>query len=337
MSRQKTIGELKRRATSDDPWPEIVIFPEGTCTNGQSLIAFKPGAFIPGVPVRPLVIRHKNRMNTAFWTWDGPGAYTVMWLTLCQFSTEAVVERLPVYVPNSDEQRDPKLFASNVRKVMAEALNLPVSDHSFEDCRLMLYSAKLGLPSAAGVLEFQKLTRKLGVQYDAVKALLEKFSVLVKNGKGQITLEEFSSYLELPVSDSLRQLFRLYDRNCSGTIDFREYIIGLHLVSQPANTEDVIRLAFELFDEESKGYITEPELVKILHTAFGMNKSNTRELFRHVDLNEDGKISYEEFKAYSEKKPEYAKLFLTYQQLMKSENATNSTIGKHENVNKKNS
>lgn len=32
--------------------------------------------------------------------------------------------------------------------------------------------------------------------------------------------------------------------------------------------------------------------MKILHTAFGMNKSNTRELFRHIDLNEDGKISY---------------------------------------------
>lgn len=46
MSRQKTIGELKRRATSDDSWPEIVIFPEGTCTNGQSLIAFKPGTVV---------------------------------------------------------------------------------------------------------------------------------------------------------------------------------------------------------------------------------------------------------------------------------------------------
>lgn len=48
-------------------------------------------------------------------------------------------------------------------------------------------------------------------------------------------------------------------------------------------------------------------------------------------------IFLEEFKAYSEKKPEYAKLFLTYQQLMKSENATNSTIGNHVNVDKKNS
>lgn len=50
-----------------------------------------------------------------------------------------------------------------------------------------------------------------------MKALLEKFSGLVKNGKGQITLEEFGSYLELPISDSLRQLFLLYDRVSSRT------------------------------------------------------------------------------------------------------------------------
>jgi len=42
------------------------------------------------------------------------------------------------------------------------ALNVPVTDHSFEDCQLMLYAAKLGLPSASGLLEFQKLSRKLG-------------------------------------------------------------------------------------------------------------------------------------------------------------------------------
>ena len=26
-------------------WPQMLIFPEGTCTNGQALIKFKSGAF----------------------------------------------------------------------------------------------------------------------------------------------------------------------------------------------------------------------------------------------------------------------------------------------------
>ena len=40
---QNTIREIKRRAQSGGLWPQIVIFPEGTTTNGKALITFKPG------------------------------------------------------------------------------------------------------------------------------------------------------------------------------------------------------------------------------------------------------------------------------------------------------
>ena len=30
---------------STKSWPQILIFPEGTCTNGQALIKYKTGAF----------------------------------------------------------------------------------------------------------------------------------------------------------------------------------------------------------------------------------------------------------------------------------------------------
>ena len=42
-SRQNTIKEIQRRAHSGGKWPQIVIFPEGTCTNRTCLISFKPG------------------------------------------------------------------------------------------------------------------------------------------------------------------------------------------------------------------------------------------------------------------------------------------------------
>ena len=38
-------------------------------------------------------------------------------------------------------------------------------------------------------------------------------------------------------------VFVLFQSN-SGTIDFREYVIGLSLISQPASTESTIQLAF---------------------------------------------------------------------------------------------
>ena len=45
-SRLKTIKEIKRRCKPGSEWPQIVIFPEGTCTNGSCLITFKGGTVI---------------------------------------------------------------------------------------------------------------------------------------------------------------------------------------------------------------------------------------------------------------------------------------------------
>ncbi|XP_015363649.1 PREDICTED: 1-acylglycerophosphocholine O-acyltransferase 1-like [Diuraphis noxia] len=73
-SRHNTIQEIIRRVKSDQDWPQILIFPEGTCTNRSCLITFKPGAFYPAVPVQPVLLRYPNKLDTVTWTWDGPGA-----------------------------------------------------------------------------------------------------------------------------------------------------------------------------------------------------------------------------------------------------------------------
>ncbi|KAH9361867.1 hypothetical protein HPB48_003724 [Haemaphysalis longicornis] len=91
-SRQNTVREIIRRATSKDPWSQVIIFPEGTCTNRTCLISFKLGAFVPGVPVQPVLIRYPNELNTLIWTWDGPSALQTLWLTLCQLKTHMEIE-----------------------------------------------------------------------------------------------------------------------------------------------------------------------------------------------------------------------------------------------------
>ncbi|XP_056022789.1 lysophosphatidylcholine acyltransferase 2-like isoform X3 [Ostrea edulis] len=311
-SRTNTVKEIHRRAHSEGKWPQIIIFPEGTCTNRSCLINFKPGAFYPGTAVQPVCIRYPNHFDTITWTWEGPGAFALLWYTLCQFHTKCEIEFLPVYTPSEEEKKDASLFAANVRAKMAEALGVPVTDHSYDDCRLMQKAAKLKLPKTVGLVEFMKLNKKLGLKFDAAKELLDKYFDIAKNSDGNITYEEFAKYLRLPKSDALEEVFSLYDRDGSGTIDFREYVIGLSLVSSPENTEDTIKFAFQLFDEDNKGYITKPELRNILHNAFNMDGLDSEALFDEVDVKEDGKICFEEFSQYAMKKPEYAKLFKTY-------------------------
>lgn len=60
-SRQKTVQEIIRRIGSGDPWPQLMIFPEGSCSNRQALMSFKPGAFYPGKAVQPVLIRYPNK------------------------------------------------------------------------------------------------------------------------------------------------------------------------------------------------------------------------------------------------------------------------------------
>ena len=135
QSRQKTVAEIIRRARSGQ-WSRLALFPEGSTSNRKALMTFKPGAFYPGQPVQPVILRYPNKLDTITWTWNQKhGALHVIWLTLSQPFTRAEMEFLPVYHPNEAEKADAKLYARNVRAVMAEALGVPTSDTTFEEAK----------------------------------------------------------------------------------------------------------------------------------------------------------------------------------------------------------
>ncbi|KAM7011088.1 lysophosphatidylcholine acyltransferase 2 [Passerculus sandwichensis] len=312
-SRKNTVAEITRRAQSRGQWPQVLIFPEGTCTNRSCLITFKQGAFIPRVPVQPVLLRYPNRLDTVTWTWQGYSFKELCLMTMCQIFTRIEIEFLPVHVPTEEEKSDPILFANRVRQTMANALNLPVTDHTFEDCRLMISAGQLTLPMEAGLVEFTKISKKLNLKWNHVREQLDTFAAIASASKGgRIGIEEFAEYLKLPISDVLKELFLLFDRNGDGTIDFREYVIGLSILCNPANTEETIRMAFQLFDTDEDGTITEDEFASIIQSALRLPELDVSALFKEIDADETGKVSYEEFKNFALKHPEYASLFTTY-------------------------
>ncbi|XP_064016473.1 lysophosphatidylcholine acyltransferase 2 [Pogoniulus pusillus] len=338
-SRKNTVTEITKRALSRGQWPQILIFPEGTCTNRSCLITFKQGAFVPRVPVQPVLLRYPNKLDTVTWTWQGYSLKELCIMTLCQLFTRVEVEFLPVHVPTEEEKNDPILFANRVRQTMATALNVPVTDHTFEDCRLMISAGQLTLPMEAGLVEFTKISKKLNLKWNHVREQLDTFAAIASASKGgRIGIEEFAEYLKLPISDVLKELFLLFDRNGDGTIDFREYVIGLSILCNPANTEETIQMAFKLFDMDEDGTITEDEFAAIIQSALGVPELDVSVLFKEIDADETGKLSYDEFKNFALKHPEYAKLFTTYLELqryqsdMLEEDDTESPEVKHSPV-----
>ncbi|OQR74657.1 lysophosphatidylcholine acyltransferase 1-like [Tropilaelaps mercedesae] len=178
-SRQTTLSEIKNRATSQEPWSQIVIFPEGTCSNGSVLLKFKQGAFSAGVPVQPVLIRYPNKLNTLTWTWDGPSALKTMWLTACQWQTRMVIEYLPVYRPSEAERCDPGLFAHNVRRLMATALGVGTTELGYDDLRYLVTGDSRQPHHTLAIVKLLKFRAKNGLTPEQLPLDIEKVSSLV--------------------------------------------------------------------------------------------------------------------------------------------------------------
>ncbi|KAK2513475.1 Lpcat1 [Columba guinea] len=247
--------------------------------------------------------------------YDNAYKLEILWLTLCQFHNSVEIEFLPVYVPSEEERKNPVLYANNVRLVMAQALGVPVTDYTFEDCQLALAEGQLRLPSDTCLLEFAKLVRSLGLKPETLEDDLDKYAArAMKMKKGKVHLKAFSAYLEFPVSHTLESMFALFDENEEGRIDIREFVIALSVVCKPSKTLETIQLAFQLYQSEN-GTITEEDLAHILKTAMGVSQINVTHLFRAVDGEGKGKITYDEFYSFAELHPHFAKDYLYADQM----------------------
>jgi len=320
-SRLKVVKEIKRRA-KDGTWPPIIVFPEGTCTNREALVMFKPGAFYPAVPVQPIVIRFLDDLDYSSWTWQGLSVIRLLCIMTSRLNNRAEIEILPVYTPSEEEKTDAFLYSRNVRQLMANVLSIPVTDHSFEDCRLMSEAGKLGMPMESGLVEYYKLSPMIGMNCECMIEYLQKFAMIDKSRDGVIDMEEFCEYLCLPPTEEVKTIFRIYNIGKDHLIGFREYLLGFFLISRPFNTDQNITTAFELFESvEEDGYITLESYGEPLKRSMNLPDVYIKKLFQNMDKKNTGKINYDEFHASCLEKPEYALLFIHFRKLEQDESA----------------
>ncbi|XP_009593884.1 lysophospholipid acyltransferase LPEAT1 isoform X1 [Nicotiana tomentosiformis] len=128
------VNERIREAHQNKSAPIMLLFPEGTTTNGDFLLPFKSGAFLSGAPVQPVILRYPyQRLSPA---WDSISGVRHVILLLCQFVNYVEATWLPVYYPSQQEKDDPRLYAENVRRLMAHEGNLILSDIGLAEKRV---------------------------------------------------------------------------------------------------------------------------------------------------------------------------------------------------------
>ena len=77
-TRKRALEMICERARSTDNFlPQLFLCPEGSNTNRKALIQFKVGAFAPGVPVQPVLIRYPGteRVDPITWTFNQSHSY----------------------------------------------------------------------------------------------------------------------------------------------------------------------------------------------------------------------------------------------------------------------
>ncbi|PNJ08415.1 LPCAT4 isoform 5 [Pongo abelii] len=277
-SRRRVVEEVRRRATSGGKWPQVLFFPEGTCSNKKALLKFKPGAFIAGVPVQPVLIRYPNSLDTTSWAWRGPGVLKVLWLTASQPCSIVDVEFLPVYHPSPEESRDPTLYANNVQRVMAQALGIPATECEFVGSLPVIVVGRLKVALEPQLWELGKVLRKAGLSPGYVDAGAEP-------GRSRmISQEEFARQLQL--SDP---------QTVAGAFGYFQQLFAEEQAEGPN------RLLYK------DGFST------ILHLLLGSPRPAATAL--HAELCQAGTsqgLSLCQFQNFSLHDPLYGKLFSTY-------------------------
>eukprot|EP00189_Rhodosorus_marinus_P004678 CAMPEP_0113965310 /NCGR_PEP_ID=MMETSP0011_2-20120614/7670_1 /TAXON_ID=101924 /ORGANISM="Rhodosorus marinus" /LENGTH=367 /DNA_ID=CAMNT_0000977801 /DNA_START=296 /DNA_END=1399 /DNA_ORIENTATION=+ /assembly_acc=CAM_ASM_000156 len=147
----------------------IVIFPEGTTTNGYGMVPMRTGVFVPGLPVKPVAIRFPHRHFNL--SWETIYLKEHIWRTMTQFRNYAELVECPTYVPTEEDIQNPREFARHVQESLNEVLDLPVyplgRKHKFA-----YHKYVLGLKTGEEALE-------------EAKELTEKDELLVEVSKRQ--------------------------------------------------------------------------------------------------------------------------------------------------------
>jgi len=138
--------------------------------------------------------------------------------------------------------------------------------------------------------------------------LTDIFKQFDKNNDGLLSKDELiAGYTQIfksvdRATIEVEHILAQVDMNNNGVVDYSEFLVA-NLQSNELLTNEKLQAAFNLFDIDGDGRITLEEIKSLLGTNLDMetNKDIWKELMAEGDDNDDGEISFEEFKTMMKK------------------------------------
>jgi calcium-dependent protein kinase len=151
---------------------------------------------------------------------------------------------------------------------------------------------------------------------EEIEGLKEMFQMMDTDDRGAITFENLKAGL-LRIGSHLteaevRLLMEAADLDGNGTLDYGEFVAAtIHL--QRLDNDEHLHKAFNFFDVDGSGYIEMDELREALGEDMVVNETDViRDILQEVDIDKDGRISYEEFAAMMRRGTDWRKASRQY-------------------------
>jgi serine/threonine-protein phosphatase 2B regulatory subunit len=134
-----------------------------------------------------------------------------------------------------------------------------------------------------------------------LKILYKNFISMDANKNGLIEPDEFFDVPELKDNPIVQRIINVFDKNGDGKISFYEFVWGLSALTSDAKLEEKQKIAFQIYDINNDGYLSNGDLFNSLKMLVGDNLTDIQiqqlsdRTLIAADKDLDGKISYEEF------------------------------------------
>merc|ERR1712179_595656 len=146
-----------------------------------------------------------------------------------------------------------------------------------------------------------------GLDRNQVKTVFNEF--LAEHPKGKMAPKDFREMMTkaMPAKDAgkmQKHVFRIYDSNNDGYIDFVEFMLIFHIMSE-GTPKEVLEKIFRVFDVNGDETINKKELTRLVKDMYGLITADdpeaksqamiTKTAFAEMDEDGDGKITAAEF------------------------------------------
>ena len=109
-----------------------------------------------------------------------------------------------------------------------------------------------------------------------MQKLYKNFSKLDKDKSGTLEPQEFFDIPELANNPLVKRVIAVLDKNKDGSISFLEFVQGLNSLSAGSSQEEKLRFAFQIYDINNDGFISNGELFHVLKMMVGSNLNDVQ-------------------------------------------------------------